>query len=40
MGTGFGQQILWSYAGVGISVLALVGVTMWWVYSKYKRKAK
>jgi ABC-type spermidine/putrescine transport system permease subunit I len=29
-----------SYIGVAIAVAALVGASVWWTYSKYKRKAK
>ena len=28
-----------SYIGIALSVLALGGATVWWVYAKYKRKA-
>lgn len=31
---------LYSYAWIAVSVAVLVGLTAWWTYSKYKRKAK
>jgi hypothetical protein len=33
------QHYAWSYLGIGLAVLALVGGTVWWVYAKYSRKA-
>lgn len=34
------SHYLWSYAAIAVSVLVLVGLTIWWMYSKYTRKAK
>ena len=34
------QHYLWSYIAIAISVAALSSATIWWMYSKYKRKAR
>jgi hypothetical protein len=39
-GGGIMQHYLWSYIGIAISVFALAAATFWWVYSKYKRRAR
>ncbi len=34
------MNYVWSYVGIALAVAALVGGTIWWMYSKYSRKAK
>ena len=34
------MHYVWSYIGIAVSVLLLVGATAWWTYAKYKRKAR